>query len=51
MRRQRITHIMAELALDDDWRDALTRHLDGVCVAQLVRREAAAHAGQAGGAS
>jgi hypothetical protein len=30
---------------------AFAGHLDGVGVAQLVRREAAAHAGQAGGAS
>jgi hypothetical protein len=31
---------VAELALDDDERHALTRHLDGVGVAQLVRSEA-----------
>jgi hypothetical protein len=32
---------MAELALDDVERDALTGHLDGVRVAQLVRGDAA----------
>jgi hypothetical protein len=30
-----------ELALDDDQRDALMSHLDGVSVSELVRREAA----------
>ena len=39
---------VAELALDDDQRYALARHLDGVGVAQLVRREASPHAGLAG---
>jgi hypothetical protein len=34
---------MAELALDDDQRDALASHLDGVGVSELVRREAAPH--------
>ena len=40
---------MAELALDDDQRDAFAGHLDGMGVAQLVRSEAAAHAGRSGG--
>src|SRR4051795_11881920 len=31
---------VAELALDDDQRNAFARHLDGAGVAQLVRREA-----------
>jgi hypothetical protein len=31
---------VAELALDDDQRNAFVRHLDGVRVAQLVRGEA-----------
>src|ERR671923_1355574 len=39
---------VAELALDDDQRHALAGHLDGVRVAQLVRREASPHAGLAG---
>src|SRR5215212_6463367 len=39
---------VAELALDDDQRDALAGHLDGVGVAELVRREASPHAGLAG---
>jgi hypothetical protein len=34
-----------ELALDDDQRHALARHLDACAVAQLVGGEAAAHAG------
>jgi hypothetical protein len=33
---------VAELALDDDQRHAFASHLDGVCVAELVRREAPA---------
>jgi hypothetical protein len=37
-----------ELALDDDQRYALARHLDGVCVSELVRSEAAAYAGLCG---
>jgi len=32
-----------ELALDDVQRDAFASHLDGVRVAQLMRREAPAH--------
>ena len=36
---------MPELALDDDQRDALACHLDGVRVAELVRREAPPDAG------
>jgi hypothetical protein len=40
-----------ELALDDDQRHALAGHLDGVRVADLVRREAAPHGGVAGDAS
>ena len=39
---------VSELALDDDQRDALAGHLDGVGVAELVRREASPHAGLAG---
>jgi hypothetical protein len=35
---------VAQLALDDDERDALVRHLDGVGVAELMRREAPANA-------
>jgi hypothetical protein len=41
---------VAELALDDDQRDAFAGHLDRVGVAQLVRREASANAGSGGGA-
>ncbi len=41
---------VSELALDDDQRDAFACHLDGVGVAELVRREAPAHAGRGGGA-
>jgi hypothetical protein len=40
-----------ELALDDNQRHALASHLDGVGVAELMRREAAAHACLAGYAS
>jgi hypothetical protein len=39
------------LALDDDQRHALARHLDGVGVPELVRREASPHAGLAGDAA
>ena len=39
---------MAQLALDDDERHALVRHLDRVGVSELVRREAAPHAGRSG---
>ena len=39
---------MAELALDHHQRDAFVCHLDGVGVTQLVRGEAAAHAGSGG---
>ena len=42
---------MPELALDDDQRHALAGHLDGVCVAELVRREASANARGRGGAA
>src|SRR5919106_3113289 len=42
---------MPELALDDDQRHALAGHLDGVRVAQLVRREASSYAGLAGDAA
>ena len=35
---------MAELALDDDERDSLVGHLDGVGVAELVGREAPTNA-------
>jgi hypothetical protein len=41
---------MAELALDDVQRHALAGHLDGVCVTQLMRREAPPQAGRRGGA-
>ena len=37
---------MSELALDDDQRDALAGHLDGAGVAELVRREPSADAGE-----
>jgi hypothetical protein len=40
---------VAELALDDDQRHALARHLDGVGVPQLVGREAPSDAGLGGG--
>ena len=36
---------MAELALDDDERDAFVRHLDRVRMAELVRRESSPDAG------
>jgi hypothetical protein len=39
---------VAELALDDDQRHAFARHLDGVGVTKLVRREAPAHASSDG---
>jgi hypothetical protein len=39
---------VSELALDDDRRDALPGHLDGMRVPPLVRSEAASHAGLAG---
>src|SRR3954469_22481142 len=42
---------VTELALDDDQRNALTRHLDGVRVAELVWGEASPHAGLAGDAA
>src|SRR3990170_1404456 len=42
---------VAELALDDDQRHALAGHLDGVRVAQLVRRKAPPYAGLARDAS
>ena len=42
---------MAELALDDDQRRGLAGHLDGVGVAEPVRREASPHAGVAGDAA
>jgi hypothetical protein len=42
---------VAELALDGDRRHALAGHLNGMRVAQLVRREASPHAGLAGGAA
>src|SRR3954462_5565747 len=41
---------VAELALDDDERNALVGHLDGVGVAELVGREASANAGGRGAA-
>jgi hypothetical protein len=39
---------VAELALDDDQRDALTRHLDGVGVAEPMRSETSPDAGLRG---
>jgi hypothetical protein len=39
---------VSELALDDDQWDALAGHLDGVRVAELMWREAAAYAGSNG---
>lgn len=39
---------MPELALDDDQRNAFVRHLDGMGVPELVRREAAPDAGFSG---
>jgi hypothetical protein len=42
---------VADLALDDDQRNAFAKHLHGVSVPELMRREAAANAGgrEAGG--
>jgi hypothetical protein len=40
---------LPELALDDDQGHALTRHLNGMRVSQLVRREPAANSGFASG--
>jgi hypothetical protein len=37
---------VAELALDHDQRHVLVRHLDRVCVAELVWREAASYTGR-----
>jgi hypothetical protein len=42
---------MAELALDDDQRDALVGHLDGVRVTELMRCEASPYAGGRGRSS
>src|SRR5215207_1722681 len=42
---------VSELALDDDQRDAFAGHLDGMRVAELVRREAPTHPGLAGDAA
>jgi hypothetical protein len=42
---------MAELALDDDERDAFVGHLDRVRVPQLVRGEPATNTGESGGPS
>src|SRR3954454_12713946 len=42
---------MAKLALDDDQRHALARHLDGVSVSKLVRCEASPDAGLAAGSA
>jgi hypothetical protein len=41
---------MFELALDDDQRDAVVSHLDGVSVSELVRRESTPDAGEDCGA-
>ena len=40
---------VAQLALDDDQRHAFARELDGVGVAELVRREATANSCRHGG--
>jgi hypothetical protein len=45
MALDRITHIMPELPLDDHQRDALTRHLDRVCMPELMWRQPATHPG------
>src|SRR5215207_897208 len=42
---------VAELALDDDQRHAFAGHLDGMRVAELVRRKAPTHPGLAGDAA
>jgi hypothetical protein len=42
---------VAQLALDDDQRDALARHLDGMGVTELVRSKPPAHAGTSGNAA
>jgi hypothetical protein len=39
---------VSELALDNDQRDAFTSHLDGVGVAELVRREPAPYSRHGG---
>src|SRR5262249_4867621 len=39
---------VTKLALDDHERDALVRHLDGVSVPELVRREATSHVRRGG---
>ena len=46
-----ITHIMPELPLDDDERNAFARHLDCVRVPELVWRDPASHSCSCGGAS
>jgi hypothetical protein len=38
--------LVSELAMDDDQRDTFARHLDGVGVAELVRRESSPDAGE-----
>jgi hypothetical protein len=45
----RITRIMTELALDHDQRDPLARHLDRVCVPELMRGGPATDAGRDSG--
>jgi hypothetical protein len=40
---------LPELTLDHDQRTAFVRHLDGMRMAQLVRREPPSHAGSGGG--
>ena len=42
---------VSELALDDDQRYAFARHLDGVGVSELVRRDAAPDSRRSGGAA
>lgn len=39
---------MSELALNDDEGNAFVRHLDSVCVPELVGREATSHASFSG---
>jgi hypothetical protein len=40
---------MPELPLDHQQRHSFARHLDRVCVSELMRREAASYSGSGGG--
>ena len=40
---------MPELPLDDEQRHSVARHLDRVCVSELMRRKAASYSGSGGG--